>query len=222
MNTAVVNARVCPACREAELVEAIREKHFNPLGKPVTVLLRVSRCPACGMELINAEQRRENLQRLRDRKADYGHLLMGEEIVALRKKYGLTQQMAARIFGKGLIAFSRYENEATYPDATTTKLLKQAIARPDMLKALADEEGVEIPLWDARCEDAARAKRAVIRPLPFSPDSLDAWRKLRAEQDVHRPHGWFVTPGHKRTQTQHLYLQATAVNDDAAAGISVS
>ena len=113
MNTLTQNARPCPACHQASLVEATREKHFSPLGEAVTVALRVSRCPACGAELINAEQRRENLQRLRERKAAYGHLLLGEEIVALRKKYGLTQQAAAKIFGKGKIAFSRYENETS-------------------------------------------------------------------------------------------------------------
>lgn len=157
MNT-VIQGRPCPACGGSILVEGTREKQFNPAGQTVTVVLRVSQCPACGTELINAEQRRENLQRLRERKAQYGHLLLGEEIVALRKRYGLTQRAAAKIFGKGLIAFSRYENEASYPDLSTTKLLKQAIDRPDVLKALADEEGVEIPLWEARCEDVRRER----------------------------------------------------------------
>lgn len=156
MNNAIATERPCPACHQAALAEAVREKFFNPSGKTVKVKLRISRCPACGMELINAEQRRENLQRLRARKGEYGPLLLGEEIVALRKKYGLTQRAAAKIFGKGLIAFSRYENEASYPDLSTTKLLKQAIDRPDVLKSLADEEGVEIPLWEARCEDVRR------------------------------------------------------------------
>lgn len=155
MNT-VIQGRPCPACGGSILVESTREKQFNPAGQTVTVVLRVSQCPACGTELINAEQRRENLQRLFERKSQYGPLLLGEEIVALRKKYGLTQKAAAKIFGKGLIAFSRYENEASYPDLSTTKLLKQAIDRPDVLKALADEEGVEIPLWEARCEDVRR------------------------------------------------------------------
>lgn len=158
MNNAIATERPCPACHRATLAEAVREKCFTPPGKTVSVKLRVSRCPACGMELINAEQRRENLQRLRARKAEYGPLLLGEEIVALRKKYGLTQRAAAKIFGKGLIAFSRYENEASYPDLSTTKLLKQAIDRPDVLKALADEECVEIPLWEARCEDVRRER----------------------------------------------------------------
>jgi HTH-type transcriptional regulator/antitoxin MqsA len=80
--------------------------------------------------------------------------LLGEEIVGLRKRYGLTQLAAARLFGKGKIAFSRYENEATYPDASTTLLLTMAIDMPDSLKWLADKAGVEIPMWRERREDA--------------------------------------------------------------------
>ncbi len=178
MNTLTRTDRSCPACHQAPLAETTREKSFNPLGQTVTVALRVSRCPACGAELINAEQRRENLQRLRERKSEYGALLLGEEIVALRKKYGLTQKAAAKIFGKGLIAISRYENEASYPDLSTTKLLKQAIDRPDVLKALADEEGVEIPLWEARCEEVKRERLVELMLSHESQDQAKVWQQM--------------------------------------------
>lgn len=178
MNMARQPARLCPACAQAEMLEATREKHFRPQGKTVTVLLRVSRCPACGAELINAEQRRENLQRLRARQAEYGRLLLGEDILALRKKYGLTQQAAAKIFGKGKIAFSRYENETSYPDATMTKLMKLAIAKPEVLKLLADEAGVDVPLWAARQGDASKAHQTSSQWLVFHA-RLKGW--LRAD-----------------------------------------
>ncbi len=196
------------------MAEATREKQFHPLGKMVAVVLRVSRCPNCGAELINAEQRRENLQRLRAREAKYGHLLLGEEIVALRKKYGLTQQAAAKIFGKGKIAFSRYENETSYPDQSTTKLLKQAIARADVLKALADEEGVAVPLWEARCEDERKAKIAVIKEVQVSSESLSAWQRLRKESDRHASPAWPVGPQRRSVLSQQLRIQGLATNDD--------
>ena len=59
----------------------------------------------------------------------------------------------AGIFGKGAIAFSRYENEEFYPDKSTRLLIELAIARPDVLKQLADKAGVPLPLWAERCED---------------------------------------------------------------------
>lgn len=217
MSTATATERTCPACHQAALAEAVREKCFLPQGKAVTVKLRVSRCPACGTELINAEQRRENLQRLRERKAAYGPLLLGEEIIALRKKYGLTQQATAKIFGKGLIAFSRYENEASYPDLTTTKLLKQAMARPELLKALADDEGVEVPLWEARCEDERRERRVDLRVIEREAVKGADWQALRTQPM--RPH-WATKGVPAQKKSAVLQVSIPAENDESYAEAS--
>ena len=76
----------------------------------------------------------ENLRRRAARKEHYGLFLLGEDIFAFRRKYGLTQQAASRLFGKGIIAFSRYETEKSYPDESTTKLIRAAMRRPELLK----------------------------------------------------------------------------------------
>lgn len=127
-----------------------------PNGWRVEVELMTSLCDACGAVAIRPDQHRENLERLRARKEHYGNLLMGEEILALRKRYSLSQQQAAKIFGKSKVAFSRYESETAYPDESTTLLLKLATERPDSLKWLADKAGVDVPLWKERCEDDER------------------------------------------------------------------
>lgn len=169
--------RVCPSCREGRLHEATRERVFRPHGREVVVQLLTSICDHCGAEAASAAQHQENLRRLAARKADYGELLMGQEILALRRKYGLTQQQASQIFGKGKIAFSRYESETTYPDESTTRLLTMAIEKPDVLKWLADRAGVEIPLWRERCEDS----RLAIRPIP------DRITQVKQRLDFHTP-----------------------------------
>ncbi len=112
-------------------------------------------------------QMEENLRRRAARKAHYGHYLLGEDIFAFRRKYGLTQQAASRIFGKGIIAFSRYESEKSFPDESTTKLIRTAMQRPAVLKDLADESGVKVPLWEERCADERAQKVAILRPLPM-------------------------------------------------------
>jgi len=143
------------------------------MGQLVRVELLTSVCDTCGQQTIRSAEHDENLRRLAARKDQYGGLLLGEEIARLRLRYGLTQQAASKIFGKGKIAFSRYENEATYPDESTTLLLTLAIERPDVLKWLADRAGVEIPLWRARVEDAKTA----VRPLPPGIAQLAAVRQ---------------------------------------------
>lgn len=152
---------LCPACRKGHLHVVTRTEVFQPRGREVAVELLASKCDVCGVQTTRASQHDENLSRLRARKQHYGKVLMGEEIVTLRKRYGLTQQAAAKIFGKGKIAFSRYENEVTYPDDSTMLLLTMALEKPDSLKWLADEAGVELPLWRERCEDSRLTIRAV-------------------------------------------------------------
>ncbi|WP_166877089.1 type II TA system antitoxin MqsA family protein [Massilia mucilaginosa] len=146
----------CRVCKNGTLHEVVSRRDFFPNKKQVSVELLESRCDACGAISIVAAQHSENLRRLAARKAEYDGQLMGEESIALRKRYGLTQQQASKIFGKGLIAFSRYENEDSYPDTSTRLLIELAIARPDVLKTLAERAGVAIPLWKERCEDDQR------------------------------------------------------------------
>ena len=163
----------CPACRAGHLHAATQVRQFNPRGHAVNVELQTSRCDQCGIETTRASQHKDNLTRLAARKAQYGTVLMGEEILALRKQYGLTQQQASLLFGKGKIAFSRYENETTYPDDSTSLLLKLAIESPAVIKSLADKAHIEMPLWAARCEDDQRIK---VRQLVRVPNTAPRYR----------------------------------------------
>lgn len=173
------NLGMCPVCRKGHLVTAEEVRVFKPHGKRIEVKLRTSRCEACGETTTKAAQHQENLRVLAERKRHYGRLLMGEEILALRKRYGLTQQQASVIFGKGKIAFSRYETETTYPDYSTTLLLILAIERPEVIKALADKAGVALPLWPERSEGGQRVKLRSIRPM-----AVPATRLAHMQVDV--------------------------------------
>lgn len=170
-------ARRCPACRQANMQPATRVREFCPHGQMLRVELLTSKCPACSALATSAEQHTENLKRLKARKAQYRGLLLGEEILSLRRHYGMTQQAAAKLFGKGKIAFSRYENETSYPDASTTRLLELAIEKPDVVRWLADKAGVELPLWEARCEDERRAKVRVVADVRKVDAAVNGWAK---------------------------------------------
>jgi putative zinc finger/helix-turn-helix YgiT family protein len=174
---------LCPACRQGHLHTITRHKVFHPRGTEVSVALLASLCDVCGVQTTLASQHEENLRRLAVRKQQYGKVLMGEEIVALRKRYGLTQQAAAQIFGKGKIAFSRYENEVTYPDDSTLLLLQMALEKPDSLKWLADKAGVDLPLWPERCEDGHLSLQHGCGPEP----GPDLHERASTPQQAARP-----------------------------------
>lgn len=175
---------LCPACRKGRLHAFERTEIFRPRNVEVRVDLLASRCDDCGIETTRAAQHDENLRRLAARKPQYGEVLMGDEIMALRKRYGLTQQAAAKVFGKGKIAFSRYENEVTYPDDSTTLLLTMAMEKPDTLKWLADRAGVAVPLWAERCED----NRALLRVLRSVPEQVSTLAKSTYRPDAVEEH----------------------------------
>lgn len=91
---------LCPACRKGHLQSITRTEVFRPRGVEVSVELLASKCDTCDVQTTRASQHEENLRRLAARKQQYGSVLMGEEIVALRKRYGLTQQAAAKILAR--------------------------------------------------------------------------------------------------------------------------
>ena len=194
MNSDSVKQPRCPACRSTDLVQVGYQREFRPHGKVVVVDLLTLRCASCGAESTRSAQHTENLARLKARKAEYGGLLLGEEILSLRRRYGITQQNAAKIFGKGKIAFSRYENEVSYPDETTTRLLTLAIEKLDVIRWLADRAGVDLPLWEARCEDERRQKLRVIpdvrkvdaKASSWAKPAMDGWSHLAISPDVLR------------------------------------
>ena len=207
--------RTCPACRKGHLHERTSKRVFNPHGKALAVSLLTSICDQCGAEATSASQHDENLRRLAARKAHYGELLMGEEIHALRRRYGLTQQQASRIFGKGKIAFSRYESETTYPDESTTRLLALAIAKPETLKWLADKSGVDVPLWEERCEDEQRVKlRVLTRPSAHATRQRIDYRAPSSAP--HAPASW-ATIAKTKTHLVRTTTVATWVPEEMAA-----
>ncbi|UXH77138.1 type II TA system antitoxin MqsA family protein [Roseateles amylovorans] len=177
----------CPVCRKGQLLPTTTHRDFHPRGTLVRVELLASVCDRCGKETIRSEQHDQNLRRLAARKSApaYAGLLLGEEIAALRIRYGLTQQAASTLFGKGKIAFSRYENEVTYPDQSTTLLLRMAIDKPDSLQWLADQAGVPLPLWKERSEDRRRAiRKAPVSGASAPPPSSKGIKSSPSERHV--------------------------------------
>lgn len=192
MSTSKITCRVC---KSGTLHESVSHQDFFPNKKKVTVELLESKCDTCGSVRVLSAQHDENLRRLAARKSQYDGQLMGEEYIAFRKRYGLTQQQASKILGKGIIAFSRYENEEFYPDTSSRLLFEIAMSRPEVLKMLADKAGVTIPLWKERCEDEQRIK---VRPLLAA--STDAPTIVREQWTLGSPlvigHAPLASPKH--------------------------
>jgi HTH-type transcriptional regulator/antitoxin MqsA len=70
-------------------------------------------------------------------------LLTGNELQVLRKRWGLKQADAAKVFGGGPVAFSKYESDDVMQSDAMDKLLRLAAEVPAALDKLMSDAGVE-------------------------------------------------------------------------------
>lgn len=99
-------------------------------------------CNVCGSEMVLPEQTRDNKRRMTAFKKEVDGLLTGFEVRAFRERLGLTQADAAKIFGGGVVAFSKYENDDVSQSEAMDKLMRLAECFPQVLEKLKLDAGL--------------------------------------------------------------------------------
>jgi HTH-type transcriptional regulator / antitoxin MqsA len=100
----------CPVCETGGLVKVIFSDDFPYNNKTVHVdNLEGCVCKSCGADPILKDQIKRNHQRIADAKRASDGMLIGQEIKKIREYFKLTQRAAAKLFGGGANAFSKYE-----------------------------------------------------------------------------------------------------------------
>ena len=105
------NKTLCPLCDEGHLTPHTDEMVTEYGGKQGTVMLRFAECDACGSEITGDADSRANKRAVLAFRKSVDGLMTGADIRTLREKYGITQDQAARLFGGGPKAFSKYESD---------------------------------------------------------------------------------------------------------------
>ena len=124
-------SRPCIVCDEGTLTERTYSDQFKHGTRSITVNeLEGYLCNVCHIDLIFPPQIRRNHLKIVDAKRKHDGLLTGEEIKAIRKKLHLTQKKAAKIFGGGANAFSKYERGDIIQSEPMDKLLRVAADCP--------------------------------------------------------------------------------------------
>ena len=126
----------CPSCAAAKLVTDTRDIPYAYKGESTTIsAVKGDFCPACGEVVLGAsESRRASAAMLRFNKQVNGAIVDPAFIADMRKKLALDQREAAKFFGGGVNAFSRYENGKTKPPLALVKLLRVLERHPDLLE----------------------------------------------------------------------------------------
>jgi HTH-type transcriptional regulator/antitoxin MqsA len=129
---------LCPLCGKGSLCEETDVRNADIDGFQYVVHgLRHSFCDHCGETITTPEQSRHNKRMIveaRDRavaERNRTERLGPADILRIRKKLGLTQVQAARVFGGGPNAFGKYESGDIGPSDGMEKLLRLADSVPE-------------------------------------------------------------------------------------------
>ena len=133
---------VCDLCQEGTL--EVKQGLNSVTYKNNTRELETSfcECDVCGVEMTLPEQTRDNKRRMTSFKKEVDGLLTGFEVRALRERLGLTQADAAKVFGGGVVAFSKYENDDVSQSEAMDRLMRLAECFPQVLEKLKLDAGL--------------------------------------------------------------------------------
>lgn len=101
-------------------------------------------CDRCGTSAYLQGQLAKNIERIEAVQKRLVKIIGPSEILALRAKYSLSQAQAAKIFGGGANAFSKWERGEVIPTESTANLLRLAFESEDAMIRLAKHAGVKL------------------------------------------------------------------------------
>ena len=125
----------CPSCGGATLARGTRAMPYTYKGKS-TLIPKVTGdfCPACGAVVLDEKKSAHVSAAMLEFNRGVNAALVDPAFIAsVRKKLGLDQRDAAKLFGGGVNAFSRYETGKAQPPLALVKLLKVLDRHPKLL-----------------------------------------------------------------------------------------
>lgn len=128
----------CPSCGGAELAPDTRDFHYVYKGERTVIPGAAGEyCPVCGEGVFaDEESERISAAMLDFNRRINASIVDPAYISRVRKKLKLGQQEAARIFGGGINAFSRYERGKTKPPLSLVKLFMVLDRHPELLNEI--------------------------------------------------------------------------------------
>ncbi|HHI93159.1 MAG TPA: type II toxin-antitoxin system MqsA family antitoxin [Gammaproteobacteria bacterium] len=169
---------LCPICGEGHLQPRIGRSPVEYKGQTSEVEFHSSVCDACESEQLDAAQLRANKRAMVAFKKQVDGLLSGAEVRALREKLGLSQADAAKVFGGGPVAFSKYESDDVAQSEAMDKLLRLAAEIPAAFEVLTHRvddgsvatsmEWEEVRGWSVEISSESSTKRPQLRVVSSS------------------------------------------------------
>jgi HTH-type transcriptional regulator/antitoxin MqsA len=133
---------LCPLCGEGHVSAQVDQVENEYKGQKALLPQHFQVCDHCGSDFAGAVETKLNRRTLLAWRKQVDGLLTGAEISDLRQKYQITQAQAARLFGGGPVAFSKYENDDVAQSEAMDNLLRVVRRSRTAFAALVDEKGM--------------------------------------------------------------------------------
>lgn len=135
-------SNICSICLvESNLVK--EDETLSYKGKDLLVRgLSFFECPECGEQFADAALDKRNSILIREAKKESEGLLLSKGIQKIREHLGITQSEAAKIFGGGANAFSKYERGEVSQSEAMDKLMRAAMSVDGLFNWLCEDAGV--------------------------------------------------------------------------------
>lgn len=154
---------LCPICGEGHVTHHVDQFESEYKGQKAMLPSHYKLCDTCHSDFAGAAEGKLNKRAIMAFRKSVDGLLTGTEIVALRKQYGLTQDQAAKLFGGGPVAFSKYENDDVSQSESMDCLLRLVRRSEPAFWELVDEKGMTHELRPLTTAKAASPKAASVQ-----------------------------------------------------------
>jgi putative zinc finger/helix-turn-helix YgiT family protein len=135
---------LCDYCGEGHMAtESYSETFRNGRATLMVKGLEHMRCEACDSTMTSAQQFQYNAQLIKAAEKKSPAYISPATLREFREKYDLSQRAASKLVGAGEGAFGKYESGSNLA-TPTAKLIRVALAFPEVARMLAEEEGMEI------------------------------------------------------------------------------
>ena len=157
----------CPTCETGNLATAVRDMPYTYKGrKTVIKAVHGQFCgkPKCGEVVMEiGESIRTSKEMLEFNRKVNAELTPIDLLAQVRGRLKLTQQEAARVFGGGANAFSRYESGKTKPPVALVKLFQLLDRHPEFYGEIAGKGERQTVSKASRIAASRRKRRGPAR-----------------------------------------------------------
>lgn len=140
----------CPICGEGQVTSHVQQVEHEYKGHKAMLSSHYQECDACLSEFAGAREGKLSKRGIMAFRKSVDGLLTGAEICALRDKYKLTQTQAAKLFGGGPVAFSKYENDDVSQSESMDSLLRLVRRSEAAFWELVDEKGMSAEVMSTK------------------------------------------------------------------------